>query len=125
MSVARLLLPALLAALPCAAAAQDAGDPFANVEALVMDEAAMRDASGGSAAYALDLDPVRTSNTQTNTAGTTGTISGSTVTDAVTGGVVGNVVSANSGITTVFINTGNNVVMQSTVQVNVYAPAGL
>ena len=83
-----------------------------------MDAEAMRKASGGTAAYAVDG---ALGFAQTSTATQTGAATGS-VTGSVNGAVTGNTISGNSGITTVFINTGNNVVLQSSVQVNVYTP---
>ncbi len=116
----------LQTALPVAEPPLDEGEPHAIVATLdvvdpfaaiaPMSEEAMREASGGSAAYAIGA-------VQTNTALTDIDLNG-TATDTVSGEVAGNVISGNSGITTVFINTGNNVVLQSSVQVNVYTPAG-
>jgi hypothetical protein len=83
-----------------------------------LDEAAMREAAGGSAA-AVDISQLGL-----NFSTTTGSVSNVSVVGSDTGGVANNVVSGNSGITAVFNNTGNGVVFQNTVQVNVFLGPG-
>jgi hypothetical protein len=95
----------------------DAHDPFASLSSMEMDD--LRSAAGGTAINELDLQTVGL-----NISDTDGSVSGTTVTDSQTGTVDNTYVSGNTGITTVFVNTGNGVVFQNTLQVNVYAPLG-
>ena len=70
--------------------------------------------SGGTASYAVDLGALGV-----NVATTNGTVTGVNV-SGPTGAAQGTSVLGNSGITTVFVNTGNGVVLQNTVQINVF-----
>lgn len=79
-------------------------------------EDALGDRSGGTADYSVDLGALGI-----NVATTSGTVTDVTVTDTATGDATGTSVLDNSGITTVFVNTGNGVILQNTVQVNVFA----
>ncbi|MEM9810748.1 MAG: hypothetical protein AAF788_05930 [Pseudomonadota bacterium] len=93
-----------------------------------MDDDAMRQASGRGAEYGIDLsaaDVVSIGSSQNNSSTIDGSIANTTLNDTVTGAQNDNAVNGNSGITTVFINSGNNVVLQNSVQVNVYTPNGL
>lgn len=91
-------------------------DPFATLSA--MQEGGLQLAAGTSGVTNNDLNSVGINSSQTD-----GDISDVTVTNATTGVISENVVSGNSGITTVFQNSGNGVIFQSTVQVNVFLPA--
>lgn len=79
-----------------------------------MDETAMGAASGG-AATAIDIG-----NLGVNISSQGGDVSDVEVTDSATGQIAGNVVSDNGGITTVFNNTGNGVIFQSSINVNIF-----
>ena len=74
----------------------------------------MADAAGGMQ-VAFELDDVGI-----NTANNDGTVRDVQVNDTITGKIVDNAVTNNSGITTVFNNTGNGVVLQSNVQINIF-----
>jgi hypothetical protein len=80
----------------------------------VMDDGAMSTASGGSDT-AIDIGSLGV-----NVTGQTGGVSETDVNDSPTGQISGNIVSDNGGITTVFNNTGNGVIFQSTVNVNIF-----
>ncbi|MBY0423612.1 MAG: hypothetical protein K2Q06_15010 [Parvularculaceae bacterium] len=87
----------------------------------MLDAAAMADASGG-AATATDIGVIGI-----NDSNQIGSVSRVTVSGSQTGLIGDNQVADNSGITTVFNNTGNGVVFQSTVNVNIFmggAPLG-
>jgi hypothetical protein len=101
-----------------------ASDPFAEMIALPTDR--LRSLSGKGSAYGIDLTGVSVTQieaVQTNSSSLTGSVTDSEVNDTITGAASGNTIANNSGFTTVFINTGNNVVLQNNVQVNIYAPA--
>lgn len=85
---------------------------LADVSAL--DDAAMATASGG-ADTAINIDSLGV-----NMAENTGSVSGVNVSNSTSGDVSNNVVSDNSGITTVFNNSGTGVLMQSIVNVNIF-----
>ncbi|MEO1252777.1 MAG: hypothetical protein AAFW81_10575 [Pseudomonadota bacterium] len=122
----------LLSPLVAAAAADGAvdgmemqftGDEFPALEAsvddifsglLALDEQMMSAASGGSET-AIDIG-----NYGSNYAYSEGVVTDVDTVNSDTGNIANNVVSDNSGITTIFNNTGNGVVMQSTVNVNVF-----
>jgi hypothetical protein len=80
----------------------------------LLDEGAMRDASGG-AQSAVDI-----TNLGMNFANSGGSVSNNQVNNTQTGQIANNAIDNNRGITTVFNNTGNGVVFQSTVQVNIF-----
>ncbi len=84
-----------------------------------MDEGAMSAASGG-ADTAVDI-----ADFGVNIADNDGTVSDIYVNDSDTGEIANNVVSDNVGITTVFNNTGNGVIFQSNVNVNIFLNDGL
>lgn len=75
---------------------------------------AMSAASGGSQT-AIDINDIAV-----NIADNDGSVSGVTTTNSDTGDIANNIVSDNRGITTVFNNTGNGVVFQSNVNVNIF-----
>lgn len=106
--------------LPSAAAPLD---PFQSLTAL--DDQQLRMASGRGALYGVDLTGVRAvqiANAQNNSSDIDGEVYDTNVVNSDTGRISDNSITGNSGITTVFINSGNNVVLQSNVQVNVYVP---
>mgnify|MGYP000740101140 CR=1 FL=1 len=88
------------------------GDIFG--EFAPLNATAMSAASGGSDT-AIDINDIAV-----NIADSDGSISGVTTTNSDTGDIANNIVSDNRGITTVFNNTGNGVIFQSTVNVNVF-----
>lgn len=105
--------PAIIVA-DAAVSAVAADDPFAGDALLTEQE--MRDAAGGTGI---------TNNTAIEQAAINSTRNDGELTDvsadgAVTGGITGNDISSNSGVTTVLNNTGNGVIFQSSVQVNVF-----
>ncbi len=83
-----------------------------------MDENAMSAASGG-AETAIDIDDYGV-----NFASNDGVVNGVSSENSETGQISGNVVSDNGGITTVFNNTGNGVIFQSNVNVNIFLNEG-
>lgn len=83
-----------------------------------LDETAMASASGGSHT-AIDI-----SNLGANVGENGAHVEGVTTTNSVNGDIAHNVISDNGGITTVFNNTGNGVVMQSIVNLNVFLQGG-
>lgn len=78
-----------------------------------MDELAMSEASGGNNT-AVDIGDF-----DLNVADNDGSVDNVNVNNSDTGQITDNVVSGNGGITTVFNNTGNGVVFQSIVNVNI------
>lgn len=85
-----------------------------------MDETAMSLASGGEST-AIDIGTLGV-----NISDQAGDVSGVATNNSPTGQIAGNVVADNGGITTVFNNTGNGVIFQSTVNVNIFTtPDGL
>lgn len=82
--------------------------------ALALDDAAMGAASGGEDT-AIDIGALGV-----NISDQTGGVSRVNTTNSPTGAIAGNIVSDNGGITTVFNNTGNGVIFQSTVNVNIF-----
>ena len=105
--------PSLSVEAPSAKAATH--EASLRLEAEPLDRRALRDAAGGTADYAIDLGALGV-----NVATTTGTVTGLTLNDTQSGDAIGTNVLGNAGITTVFVNTGNGVVLQNTVQVNVF-----
>ena len=93
------------------------GDPFAALTSLGFDE--MRDASGGTESYSVDLDTVGL-----NVATLDGTLENVSLSNTQSGTIDNTLVTDNSGITTVVINSGNGVVLQNSLQVNVYVATG-
>jgi hypothetical protein len=89
----------------------EAGDLFSDLAA--MDEGAMADAAGGES-VAVDI-----SNLGVNLSEQSGDVSNTTA-NGTTGQIANNSVNGNGGITTVFNNTGNGVIFQSTVNVNIF-----
>lgn len=109
--------------IPDAPLPVEESDPFLSLDLLSVE--AMRAASGRGAAYGVDLSGLETLKVgalQNNDADTNGVVENTVITDSTTGEIAGNAITGNSGITTVFINSGNNVILQNTVQVNVYTP---
>ena len=90
----------------------DGADIFSDFSAL--DEQTMSAASGG-ADTAVDIGDFGL-----NIADNDGSVDNVNVTDSETGQIANNVVSGNGGITTVFNNTGNGVVFQNSVNVNIF-----
>ncbi len=108
----------LAAAEPAATpAAQDSADIFSEFTA--MDENAMGAASGGSHT-AIDIGHIAS-----NIAENDGDVNDVSVNNSNTGKIQDINVLKNDGITTVFNNTGNGVVMQSNVNVNVFLDGGM
>ncbi|MEM6415770.1 MAG: hypothetical protein AAF720_14060 [Pseudomonadota bacterium] len=93
----------------------DADDIFGALALAPMDATSMSAASGGSANYAVDINNIGINNSETN-----GNVEDVTNINTTSGGISNNTINANQGITTVFNNTGNGVVMQSSVNVNVF-----
>jgi hypothetical protein len=87
-------------------------DPFGGLAAL--DTSTMSASSGGEST-AIDIN-----NLGINISEQTGAVSGVNTTNSSNGAISGNVVTDNGGITTVFNNTGNGVIFQSTVNVNIF-----
>ena len=79
-----------------------------------LDELAMSEASGG-ADTAIDIQDFGV-----NLAENDGGVSNIDVDNSETGQIANNAVNGNRGITTVFNNTGNGVVFQSNVNVNIF-----
>lgn len=116
------VLPAFAA---LAAAEQSIGEKLSNADlegagadlfagALALDDSVMSAASGGEDT-AIDIGALGV-----NISDQTGGVSGVNTTNSPTGQIAGNIVSGNGGITTVFNNTGNGVIFQSTVNVNIF-----
>lgn len=100
-----------VAAVSDAAQISEASDIFGAFSP--MDELAMSKASGGSNT-AVDIGDF-----DLNIADNDGAVDNVNVNNSDTGQITDNVVSGNGGITTVFNNTGNGVVFQSIVNVNI------
>lgn len=94
----------------------DMASPFPLDQA--MDEEALRALAGGTG-ITVDLGALGV-----NVAESNGIVHNASADGSQTGSVYGNIVSGNSGFTTVLINTGNNVVFQNTMQVNVFTGLG-
>lgn len=127
-----IITPALIAADPSisdaqreqdiAAYAQSAPqeflDPFSDLTELAgmdaLDDTAMSNASGGTHT-AIDIGSLGV-----NIGENDAQVSGVTTTNSTNGDIRDNIISDNGGITTVFNNTGNGVVMQSIVNMNIY-----
>jgi hypothetical protein len=84
------------------------------VGALALDDSVMGAASGGEDT-AIDIGSLGV-----NISDQSGGVSSINTTNSPTGAIGGNIVSDNGGITTVFNNTGNGVIFQSTVNVNIF-----
>ncbi|MEQ1929724.1 MAG: hypothetical protein ABL957_04215 [Parvularculaceae bacterium] len=82
-----------------------------------MDDESMSLASGGEGT-AIDIGSIGV-----NISDQAGDVNDIEVNDSPTGEIAGNIVSDNGGITTVFNNTGNGVIFQSTVNVNIFTGA--
>jgi hypothetical protein len=99
-----------------AAVVGEASDLFGGLA--TMDDSAMQDASGGSDT-AINIGNIDIINIDSE-----GTIENATInantTNSQNGQIANNAVANNNGITTVFNNTGNGVIMQSTVNVNIF-----
>ncbi len=80
----------------------------------VMGDADMRAASGGSHT-AVDIGFVNINNSENGA-----DLGSVTVANTTNGQIANNTISNNSGVTTVFNNTGNGVILQSNVNVNVF-----
>ena len=80
----------------------------------VLDIETMSDAAGGTEA-ALNFEDVGV-----NIADSNASVSDVNFVNANSGQITDNVVSNNSGVTTVYNNTGNGVIFQSTLQINVF-----
>ena len=106
--------PATAVQEPAAISASAAGEADIFSELSVMDENAMRDAAGG-ADTAIDIG-----NIGMNVSKNTGQTKDVEVNNSTTGQIANNAVNGNGGITTVFNNTGNGVVFQSNVNVNIF-----
>lgn len=122
------IAPALIAADPALDDAQkqdavmasaqsmpaDSLDLFSELGVSALDEATMSTASGG-ASVAVDI-----ANLGVNYAENNGSVSDVNTTNSTNGDISGNYVTDNGGITTVFNNTGNGVVMNSIVNLNIF-----
>ena len=95
----------------------DGSDIFSGIA--VLDEQTMSSASGG-ADTAVDIGDFGL-----NIADNDGSVDNVTVTDSETGQIANNMVSGNGGITTVFNNTGNGVIFQNSVNVNIFLGDGV
>ena len=84
-------------------------------QSAMMDDASMRDAAGGSSHYAIDLGALGI-----NSSSSIATVTDNSADNSITGEIASNIVANNSGFTTVVFNSGNQVVFQNTVQVNVF-----
>lgn len=104
-------VPAAIAtSVPYAAPAVSASLAFSEAP---MSDSEMSDAAGGEDT-AIDISQLGINMSTTN-----GVVTGVSVSGG-TGQIENNVVNGNSGITAVFNNTGNGVIFQNTVQVNVF-----
>ena len=81
---------------------------------VMLSEGQMKDAAGGTD-YAIDIDDLGV-----NFSNSEATVAFVNASNSETGQIANNTVSANSGITTVLNNTGNGVVFQTSVQVNIF-----
>ena len=99
-----------------AQAADPSADIFAGDD--VLSEKMMKDAAGGTS-VAVDI-----SNIGVNVADQRGLVKDLNLQNTSNGQIANNAVNNNSGITTVFNNTGNGVVFQSSVQVNIFLDDG-
>ncbi len=97
--------------------ADESADLFSSFAA--MDETSMSRASGG-ADTAIDIG-----NLGVNLADNDGAVENINVNGSDTGDIANNTVAGNEGITTVFNNTGNGVIFQSNVNVNIFLNDGL
>jgi len=90
----------------------------------VLQESVLRDSTGTFAGSPIELTQIDAvidvGNVGANTADNRGLVKDIAITDTTTGQIANNAVNDNNGITTVFNNTGNGVVFQSTVQVNIF-----
>lgn len=100
--------PSELAAAPAA----DAFDLFGELS--LMDESAMKNASGG-ADTAVDIGLIGLNASEAN-----GQIDETTVNNSQTGDIAQNVISGNDGITFQVNNSGNGVIVQNTVNINIF-----
>lgn len=103
-------VPAAMAAPVLRAAAASTEVAFLETP---MNDLEMSNASGGEDT-AIDVGVLGVNLSTTN-----GAVSGVTVAGG-TGAIENNLVNGNSGITAVFNNTGNGVIFQNTVQVNIF-----
>lgn len=118
------IMPTAIAEQPAISAAPIAHERAATSDIFagdfVLDESAMREAAGGTG----------TDFTQTigdigvNIADNTGNLSDVNAEGANTGAITNLSVDNNSGVTAVLNNTGNGVIFQNTVQVNVFLNQG-
>ncbi len=81
---------------------------------LVLSDEALRSHAGGTET-SVDLN-----NLGVNISTTTGIVDNNSADGSVTGTIADNVIGQNSGFTTVFINSGNNVLFQNTLQLNIF-----
>lgn len=95
-----------------AAPADEAFDLFSDLS--LLDENAMKDASGG-ADTAVDIGVIGV-----NAAEIDGDVRNNKVSNSTTGDVMDNVISGNDGITFQVNNSGNGVVVQNTVNINIF-----
>ncbi|MEL7489946.1 MAG: hypothetical protein AAGJ73_04435 [Pseudomonadota bacterium] len=114
--IAPAMAPQDATAIEMAPPAHEAADIFSGEAKL--DERMMRDAAGGSN-VAFDITDLGV-----NINDTQGDVTNVEVNNSVNGQIANNVAENNSGITTIFNNTGNGVVFQSTVQVNIFLDGG-
>lgn len=104
---------------PVAIASEPSGEADLFGDLTAMDENAMGDASGG-ADTAIDIGVIGI-----NLAENEGVVRNVDADNSTTGQIANNYVANNAGITTVYNNTGNGVIFQSTVNVNIYTdPSG-
>lgn len=98
------------------APASDAMDVFGDLA--VMTETDMQSASGG-AQTAVDIGLVGLNASESN-----GFIDDNSVSESQTGEVANNMISGNEGITFQVNNSGNGVVVQNTVNINIFTDGG-
>lgn len=86
----------------------------------VLSDGILQDSAGGMGQdFDIDIGGIAS-----NIADNDGSVRNVEIVDSETGQIANNAVSNNSGITTIFNNTGNGVVFQSSVQVNIFLDGG-
>jgi hypothetical protein len=95
-----------------AAPAGEAFDLFSDLS--LLDESALKDASGG-ADTAIDIGMIGVNASEID-----GDVDNNNVSNSTTGDVMDNVISGNDGITFQVNNSGNGVVVQNTVNINIF-----
>ena len=101
---------------PARSRAEGAGAPDLFSSEITLSEQQMRDAAGGTGtAFDILIDDLGI-----NIVDNTGIVTDVDANGAITGQITDNNINGNSGVTSILFNTGNGVLFQSTMQVNVF-----